>query len=495
MKTITQIKKALLIICAFLAFKLNSQPICQAFLTSSDSGNANFYLHGDTNVPWPNGTQSNYTWDFGDGRAVYSYNGPNGLTQGWGSTNCPPYVYHQYITNGTFIVTFTAHMNDASNPNTTCDAVMTDTIVVSGLPCNLTPTIDYTQTGTYTFDISGFIPIGNVLSQSMWTITEENFTQVNGPANFSHTFPGPGTYNVCYYVEGGDGSASCSDSVCTTIYVDCPVTDTISYTQIGTSPAFHFEVNSNDTGFVWSNWYISPTGYFIDDIGIWGDSLTYTFPANGNYFVSWKEHGTQCWTTTQVYVFSPSLMTCHASFTMFEDSTNAGNWFAYNTSTGNNLNYYWDFGDGISSTQQYPFHTYTVPGHYDICLTVQGDSCVSSFCDSSSVHRMTSSGMSSFNVLASPTGVKTNESVISMINIFPNPVTDELNLQLITAEAKDLEIVLSDMLGKTIIKNEFSISAGENQIKLNTSEISNGVYMISITDKKGNRIKAAKIIK
>ncbi len=36
-------------------------------------------------------------------------------------------------------------------------------------------------------------------------------------------------------------------------------------------------------------------------------------------------------------------------------------------------NWYWDFGDGESSTEQDPTHTYTEPGSYDVSLTVMTD--------------------------------------------------------------------------------------------------------------------------
>tara|TARA_B100000287_G_scaffold108888_1_gene101182 strand:- start:903 stop:1241 length:339 start_codon:yes stop_codon:yes gene_type:complete len=40
-----------------------------------------------------------------------------------------------------------------------------------------------------------------------------------------------------------------------------------------------------------------------------------------------------------------------------------------NTSTGDNLTYLWDFGDGNTSTQQNPSHEYVVAGNYTVTLT------------------------------------------------------------------------------------------------------------------------------
>ena len=43
-----------------------------------------------------------------------------------------------------------------------------------------------------------------------------------------------------------------------------------------------------------------------------------------------------------------------------------------NTSTGDYTTSLWDFGDDITSTQESPTHIYTLPGDYDVTLTVSG---------------------------------------------------------------------------------------------------------------------------
>lgn len=41
----------------------------------------------------------------------------------------------------------------------------------------------------------------------------------------------------------------------------------------------------------------------------------------------------------------------------------------------------WDFGDGMSSNQQNPYHMYTTPGKYNVCLwVVSANNCVNSVC-------------------------------------------------------------------------------------------------------------------
>jgi PKD repeat protein len=69
----------------------------------------------------------------------------------------------------------------------------------------------------------------------------------------------------------------------------------------------------------------------------------------------------------------PPPATCHATITY----QNAGaNKFYFSTAVGpagfNPTSFAWNFGDGNTSSLQYPMHTYTSSGTYTVCLTVAG---------------------------------------------------------------------------------------------------------------------------
>jgi len=63
---------------------------------------------------------------------------------------------------------------------------------------------------------------------------------------------------------------------------------------------------------------------------------------------------------------------------------------------GFNAIYTWDFGDGNTSSQQSPVHTYAQPGGYIACLSVEigpnngNDSCFATFCDTIFISSMPS---------------------------------------------------------------------------------------------------------
>jgi len=47
------------------------------------------------------------------------------------------------------------------------------------------------------------------------------------------------------------------------------------------------------------------------------------------------------------------------------------------------IDWTWDFGDGTTSTEQNPVHTYAFPGEYDVCLTIHADgACYDTKCES-----------------------------------------------------------------------------------------------------------------
>jgi len=78
---------------------------------------------------------------------------------------------------------------------------------------------------------------------------------------------------------------------------------------------------------------------------------------------------------------------CQAYFTYEEDSLNTERTYHFfNQSTGNPTSLLWNFGDSASgmnniSTTHDPTHIFSANGVYHVCLTITGDSCQSTWCD------------------------------------------------------------------------------------------------------------------
>jgi PKD repeat protein len=106
---------------------------------------------------------------------------------------------------------------------------------------------------------------------------------------------------------------------------------------------------------------------------------SYTFSAGGTYTVCFSiwDSLNQCSDSVCVPI-TVAPCGCTADFTALDT---AGYWYFLPTTTATQpASYYWDFGDGNNSTQQYPWHQYANPGTYTVCLTVYDS--LQNFCDS-----------------------------------------------------------------------------------------------------------------
>ena len=170
---------------------------------------------------------------------------------------------------------------------------------------------------------------------------------------------------------------------------------------------------------------------------------------------------------------------------------------AYETSTGNGvLSHLWDFGDGTTSTLQYPNHQYAIPGQYVVCLTVTStigtNTCSNTYCDSSSVQKMAAGYlMSQFNVIPQiVTNISQTEKSLD-IKAYPNPMSDELIIEFTRNNYEDLNYVLTDALGRIVLSNRID----KTTTTINTSELSAGFYTLNVMNEHENKIKTIKIVK
>jgi len=74
---------------------------------------------------------------------------------------------------------------------------------------------------------------------------------------------------------------------------------------------------------------------------------------------------------------------CEVDFEIEQEGQSGLTYHFEDESDGNIVSWYWDFGDGTTSTEQSPEHTYSQSGVYLVCLNIQGadSSCFDSKCD------------------------------------------------------------------------------------------------------------------
>lgn len=137
------------------------------------------------------------------------------------------------------------------------------------------------------------------------------------------------------------------------------------------------------------------------------NSQTQTVSRSGTYWVMVVDsNGCDAEDTIVVDVFNLPK----PRFTYVQDSL--GN-VDFTDITASPAGWFWDFGDGSTSTQQHPSHTYSASGNYTVCLTVvNANACVETRCDTLSV----TAPMTSLN----PT------PDLQSLQVYPNPAQHRL---------------------------------------------------------------------
>ena len=417
-------------------------PPCNAgFTFYSDSANQNGiqFSHGSSNNP------ISWSWTFGDG-----------------GTSTLQNPVHQYANAGSYIACLTI-VDAFGNTCSHCDTV-------TYYPCTLNasftsntandPQISFTNTST-----GGYAPYYH------WNFGDGGTAWAN---NATHTYQYSGNYNVC--LTAWDSLNACSDTYCSTIaIVNAPAQPCLAqfYAYPDTNNTFpgtiYFYDYSTGGPTSWSwNFGDGNTStqqhpvHQYSQPGTYVACLTITTPA-----------GT-CTACDTVIVGNTNPVPCGVSMYLAPDSANPSSltWYAYTYVTGvAPFTYLWDFGDGNTSTQQYPTHTYAQAGNYLICLTItDATGCSSSTCDST--YKLTQSGSMLQLIAVNTTGI--SENSISGISMFPNPANDVIEVSFPEWEKGTLTI--TDMTGREL----HTETMNANNTKVNSADVPAGCYTLSI---------------
>jgi PKD repeat protein len=277
-----------------------------------------------------------------------------------------------------------------------------------------------------------------------------------------------------------------------------PCTSSIS-AQIGGAPSYQV---------VFTGTHNFAANVFAWDFGDGNSSTqanpTHNYAGPGTYNVVLLASGPSnpaggfCTTTTSyMVVIANPPSNCQAAFVIDTVNSLPGTVVVWNTSvipgSLNQVSYLWNFGDGTTSTQALPTHTYTNPGIYQLCLTItatgSGMSCTSMHCDTLEVDsngNLIYKGFAGFQLIVlDPETIGTEENEISFV-LYPNPAKDVLKLEL-QSNMSETTIRVFNVLGMEVR----NISAGELMqgqiVELPVGDLSPGNYWLSIESNGGVR--------
>jgi PKD repeat protein len=309
------------------------------------------------------GTINSYTWNFGDGTTPVTTAGPT--------------TTHAYTTSGAKTITLTV------SDGTHTSAPTTRTVTVDNPPTAAFSTTTAHPTATFptSFDGSASSESGGSISSYSWDFGDGS--SAGSGATPSHTFVGPGTYDVVLTVTDQDGyTASVTHQV---TVGSAPVAQFSVPTSSPTATfptSFDGSASSESGGSIASySWDFgdgSPAGT--------GASPNHTYATSGSRTVTLTvtdQDGHTDQISHEVSVASPPVVaspatpgvpTAALTFSPAKPVALARVSFSGGRSTdiGSALvSYSWTFGDRATASGIAPSHTYARPGTYHATVTVR----------------------------------------------------------------------------------------------------------------------------
>lgn len=284
-----------------------------------------------------NSTINQWQWDFGDGT--------------FGTTQNP---MHVYTAAGNYNVSLVVTNNQGCSKNITKVQYIQ---VAPGVHADFTNTVPNRCTPPVNIDFQNLSTGAGALSYQ-WNFGDGGTSILSDP---SHNYTTAGSYTVQLIVTNSNG---CRDTITKPNAVTVGATTTgfsaPDSSCVGTAIPF----NNTSTPVPASVLWTFGDGTTSTDIN---PVKTYTIP--GTYHVKLVNNFGACMDSiTKTIVISPlpvvnftsvDTVACQAPFTVHFT----------NTSTGG-VTYQWLFGDGGTSNQANPTHTYTTPGVYNVRLIV-----------------------------------------------------------------------------------------------------------------------------
>ena len=410
-------------------------------------------------------------WSFGDGGTSTASNPSN------------TYATNQYYTACLYIEDTINNCNDTmcwsiyiqGSTTSNCDASFTDYVDSLNMSASSYPVF---------FDHNSDTTLG-----FLWTFGDSSTSSSPYP---THTYTAAGTYTTCLTIFTGYDSLNLPivcDTFCTTVTVGSGTSGcnpTMSYTIDSTnSNRYNFSGSNPPTG-GYATWEIyegsSTTNYS-------GVSATHTFNGSGGisvYYTVYRADSSTCGYTGDT--FNLTGVSCQASYYLGVDTNNLYNLYIINNSTGTTsaTNYSWSFGDGSTSTAQYPTHQYSTFGLYNLCLTISDSAagCSSTYCDSigldSNGNLLKRDGFGITVVDEKDLLSTADIDLINELSIYPNPSNGSFTIKLNLRASEEVSIKAINSLGQEVLAQELSGLSGANEYSIDLTAQVNGIYFLNV---------------
>ncbi len=299
-------------------------------------------------------------------------------------------------------------------------------------------------------------------------------------ANPAHAYAASGTYYVCFTVTDTVGGG-CSNTSCDSVRVFTPAPHCKAKFNhwLDTVPnGVRFRSHGNSFGATYA-W----------DFGDGSTSSTanpnHAYATAGTYYVCLTVSNTNAGGTCSdtrcdsVHAFTPAPR-CNAHYEASQDTVANGVRFESEHNSWGGT-YAWDFGDGSTSSDPKPNHTYAAAGTYWVCLIVSnsnaGGSCADTVCDSVNTNHLHHGGHGQHGNHKLSSGVENTSVSNAIVAIYPNPMVDNATLH-IENTSGNVVFRVFQINGQVA----FTKNLGNGDFSLSKENLSQGLYFYSVED-------------
>lgn len=275
--------------------------------------------------------------------------------------------------------------------------------------------------------------------------------------NPSHVYDVPGVYVVCLIVNSVCGNTQ----RCESLTVSCA------------PPAAEFLFEANNLSIVFTDNSTNNPGEWSWNFGD-GTTSTEQNPAH-----DYAEVGVYqvCLTVTSLCGSTTTCqeldVSCAAPEAAFSVSSNGLSQIFIDASTNNPTSWFWDFGDGSTSTDQTPIHSYETASNYTVCLTA------SSMCGADTTCQI-------INVV---TDLDEEQKQEPELTLSPNPTGDWLQLELKNAAEGEAQLYIWSAAGHRLANYSWQLLGTENSRRLNVKELPAGLYVLQLETSAGTAVR------
>ncbi|MDF1697203.1 MAG: PKD domain-containing protein [Saprospiraceae bacterium] len=284
---------------------------------------------------------------------------------------------------------------------------------------------------------------GTAANSVSWTIDGESFAD----DQLIYTFPENGTYIVELTAENQCGTDVANVEISIDVYPEAMLEEAQIITCVDSEVQI-FDNSLNAETKMWTLFGANPDSSEED-------SPIVTYEAEGTYTIMLTVSNQYGESTKNFIDVVTVIGLPSATFT----GNQSDNVIDFSSDVNNVTSYAWDFGDGNTSTEENPSHTFLENGIYEVTLVVSNE------CGDFTVTE-------TFSIISN----SVTEAELQQVNIYPNPAQVQLNIELDNFESDKIQLQVLDIHGKLIATDSFNSS----NYMIDVSNYVGGTYMIRL---------------